>query len=141
MRVSKGLGSNIKNVWLTCEKIRFIFGLFFSWFFFVFCFFKFENALLPTTLWGFTKPTMSILELVKNKGVGVLSTMSSIYSMSSMLTKFDQQNYKKQWKEARKQQRNEQLTLAYIWFFNPWALHYAPFLVQTNWFSLQNDVM
>jgi hypothetical protein len=57
---------------------------------------------------------MSILELVKNKGVGVLSTMSSIYSMSSMLTKFDQQNYKKQWKEARKQQRNEQLTLAYI---------------------------
>jgi hypothetical protein len=93
-------------------------------------------------LWGFTKPTMSILEFIKNKGVGVLSTISSIYSMSSMLTKFDQQNFKKQWKGARKKQRNEQLwTLDYIWFFNPWALHYAPFLVRTNWFSLQNDVM
>jgi hypothetical protein len=45
---------------------------------------------------------MSILELVKNEGVGVLSTMSSIYSMSSMLTKFDQQDKRKQWKGAKK---------------------------------------
>ncbi len=45
---------------------------------------------------------MSILKFVKNKGVGVLSTMSSIYSMSSMLTKFDQQDKRKQWKGGEK---------------------------------------
>jgi hypothetical protein len=49
-----------------------------------------KNAfLLVPTLRGFTKPTMSTLELVKNGGVGVLLTMSSIHNMFSTFTKFD----------------------------------------------------
>jgi hypothetical protein len=54
-----------------------------------------ENAfLLATTLRGSTKPTVSILELVQNERVGVLSTMSSIYSMSFILTKLKQREQK-----------------------------------------------
>ncbi len=46
---------------------------------------KNENAFLPTTtLQGSTKLTMSTLELVKNGGASVLSTMFSIHSMSSL---------------------------------------------------------
>ncbi len=94
--------SNIKKLWLTCEKIRLTFGLFFfSWFFlsfvfiFILCTWKgwkctpFNNHLV-----GSTKPTMSILELVKNGGVGVLSITSSIHSMLFIFTKFEQQGEK-----------------------------------------------
>ncbi len=57
---------------------------------------KAENAfLLATTLWRCTKPTMLILELDKNGKVGVLSTISSIHSLSSILTKFEQHGFKK----------------------------------------------
>jgi len=36
---------------------------------------------------------MSTLELVKNRGACVLSTMSSIHSISSILIKFEQQGF------------------------------------------------
>jgi hypothetical protein len=53
---------------------------------------KVENTfLLATTLWGSTKLTMSILELVKNGGADVLSTMSSIHSIYSIFIEFEQQ--------------------------------------------------
>jgi hypothetical protein len=45
---------------------------------------------------------MSILELVKNGGSGVLSMRSSIHSMLSILTKFEQQGKKKTTKTSRK---------------------------------------
>jgi hypothetical protein len=38
---------------------------------------------------------MLILELDKNGKVGVLSTISSIHSLSSILTKFEQHGFKK----------------------------------------------
>ncbi len=66
---------------------------------------KAKNAfLLTTTLWGSTKLTMSILELVKNGGVDVLSTMSSIHNIYSILIQFEQQGKKrmeknKKWKK------------------------------------------
>jgi hypothetical protein len=81
------LGSSVENVWLTYERIRLIFGLFFL--------FKiyFENVLLlVTTLWGSTKLVMLTLKLIKNGEANVLATtMSLIYNILSMLTKFDRQ--------------------------------------------------
>ncbi len=165
-------GSNIKNVWLTCERIVLTVGLFFLFlpffhdFFFFFFFFysyytqwiffltfspfsfitttfflgallfemeinlklfykskspshyenwhfnpslfaasfnstpfhtlgKAKNALLTTTLWRFTNPTMSTLKLIKNVTISVLSTMSSIHNMFFIFTKLEQQGLKK----------------------------------------------
>jgi hypothetical protein len=52
---------------------------------------------------------MSILELVKNGGSGVLSIRPSIHSMLSILTKFEQQGKKKTTpKKKAEKQRNEQ---------------------------------
>ncbi len=68
--------------------------------------------LLPTTLWGYTKPNMSTLKLVKNGGACVLSIMSSIHSIFSIFIEFKQQGFLfKQWKKG-KTWRNEQ----------PWTL-------------------
>jgi hypothetical protein len=59
---------------------------------------------------------MSILELVKNGGSGVLSIRPSIRSMLSILTKFEQQGKKKTTQKKRaEKQRNEQ----------PWTLHFG----------------
>jgi hypothetical protein len=55
---------------------------------------------------------MSTLESVKNGGVNVLSTMSSIHNMSSIFTDLNNKGQKKQWK---KNQRNEQ----------PWIVAYT----------------
>jgi len=51
---------------------------------------KCENEFfIGAILWRFTKPTMPTLELVKNGRVDVLSPMSSNYSMTSILTEFE----------------------------------------------------
>jgi len=78
MSAFKGLGSKIKNMWLTCEKIRLTRGFFsfsssflslnfFFWFSLLFCALeRAENALfLPTNLWRSTKLVMSIFKLIK----------------------------------------------------------------------------
>jgi hypothetical protein len=95
MSAFKDLGSNLrvqyKNVWLDMRKIRLTFGFFLSssflsWFFLIFLLSlsfhelgNIENALFLTiTLWRSTKLIILTLELIKNGGVGVLSTMSSI---------------------------------------------------------------
>jgi hypothetical protein len=46
-------------------------------------------------------------EVDQNRGAGLLSTMSSIYSMFSILTKFEQQGLKKKTMEPRNK-KNEQ---------------------------------
>ncbi len=57
---------------------------------------KVETTLLATTLCGYTKPTMSTLELFQNGGADGLSTISSIHNISSIFIKFEQQGKKKQ---------------------------------------------
>jgi hypothetical protein len=54
---------------------------------------------------------MSTLELII-KGAGLLSTMSSIYSMFFILTKFEQQGFeKKQWNQETKKMNNFNFSL------------------------------
>jgi hypothetical protein len=127
-------GSNIKNVWLTCKRIRSTSGLFFSvlsWFFLIFCFhFHFvhlgrvENAFsLTTILWD------SIVNHVNSK---IDQKWESWCALN-----LSNKDKRKQWK--RQKWKNEQ----------PWTLAYtlvlqtmcSLVLVQTNWFSLQNDAM
>jgi hypothetical protein len=50
---------------------------------------------------------MSILELVKNGGSGVLSIRPSIHSMLSILTKFEQQAKKK---TTENKQKNKEMS-------------------------------
>ncbi len=96
----------------------FFFFSFFFFFFFSYIIFSLsfhargraKNVLLLTiNLWGFTKPIMSTLKLVKNGGASVLSTMSSIHSMSTILNK----GKKKTMKKNKKQKNEQPQTLAY----------------------------
>jgi len=52
------------------------------------------------------KLIMSTLELVKNGGVGVLSTISLIHNTSSIFTKFKQQGFKKNNEKKTKKMNN-----------------------------------
>jgi len=91
----------------------------------IWCTWTTKNALpLTTTLWVFTKPAISILELVKNWGAGLLSTISSIHSMFFMVclpfsqnlsNKGKRKHSEKEPPEKKKKQRNEQ----------PWTLAYT----------------
>ncbi len=85
---------------------------------------------------------MSTLELVKNVGAFVLSTMSLVHNIFPIFIKFEQQVYKK---NSGKEQKMKKLTTLHL------SLHFGSlnhelsfklFLsVWTNWFSFQNDAM
>ncbi len=132
-----------------CERIRSTFGFFsplFS-FFHVFFFFIFlctwknwKCIFLATTLWGSTKLAMWILELIQNEGASMLSTMSSIHSISSILTEFEQQRFLKN--SEKNKQRNEQpWTLAYTLVLQIMSSPLSSFKNPDQLVSLQNNVM
>jgi len=100
---------------------------------------------------GFTKPAISILELVKNWGACLLSTISSIHSMFSIVclpfsqnlsNKGKRKHSEKEPEKKKKKQRNEQpWTLAYTLVLQKLNSFKLWLLVQTNRFSLQNDAI
>jgi hypothetical protein len=67
---------------------------------------KVETTLLATTLCGYTKPTMSTLELFQNGGADGLSTISSIHNISSIFRKFEQGFFKNNGKEKKNEKMN-----------------------------------
>jgi hypothetical protein len=148
-------GSNIKNVCLTCERIRLTFGLFslllhgFQNFLFHFHFMHLGRVetshFLATTLWGSTKSTMLTLELIKKRRrVGVFSTMSSIrkrgfFHFHKIWTRVEK---KKKNKEAKNLNNEQPWTLTYTSILQTMSSPLSSlFWVQTNWYPLQNDVM
>ncbi len=103
-------GSNIKNMWLMCERMRLNLFLFFSFHgFFNFLFSPsrcalggFDNAFfLTATLWASIKPIMSTLKLVKMRKLVCFHIMSSIHSMSSFSHHLSKKGKRKQWKKLK----------------------------------------
>jgi len=133
-------------VWLTYEKIRPIFYFssffhFFMVFFYVCFFFIFFWKCISSSNHHVKIPIMSTFQLIKNGRAGVLSTMSSIYSMSSIFTEFEQHRYQKN-SEKRKPKKWATLNPSLDFGFPNHELYFKLFyLVWTKWFSLQNDVV
>jgi hypothetical protein len=84
---------------------------------------------------------MWILELIQNEGASMLSTMSSIHSISSILTEFEQERLKKTVKQNK---TKKWATLDHSLHFvsSNHELSFKLFLKNLDQLvSLQNDVM